>query len=404
MSLSRLSAVLLLVFASLLASAQEKAPAAAKPQLDEQTQQLLGKVRANLQGAQTFSYTAQGSVKMEANGQTHEAGAKYTVAVKRPNRFIIQCEGGQLDGLTLLSDGQYVYTYSAEEKKFMKEETPNPVSGLAAGGFLPPDPLLSFVVAFAEDDPFGSLMEDVISGAAAGKEALDGAEAERMHFALSDMEWDLWVGAGDKPFPVRIRPDIAKSLAQESPQMGNIKVDMNVAFSDWTVGQELPDDRFAFKPVEGTEEVKQPEHPLSGKAAPDFSMSLLDDTKVELAQHKGKDVVVLDFWAIRCPPCRAVMPVLEKVVEEFKGKNVVLYAVNSEDDPATIKEFLETMAINVTVARDAEGTVATAYQVEGIPQTVVIGKDGVIKYVQVGAGPGMERKFRRAIGNAAAAK
>jgi peroxiredoxin len=395
--------VLLLVLTPVFASAQEAPPAAAKPQFDEQTQQALAKVRTNLQSAQTYSYTAQGSVKMEANGQTHESGAKYTVAVKRPNKFSIQCEGGQLDGLTLLSDGQYIYTYSAEQKKFRKEETPSPVSGLTADGYLPPDPLMSFVVAFVEEDPLDSLLADVVSGAYAAKETLDGAEAERMHFALSDMEWDLWVNTGDKPFPARIKPDIAKSLAKESPQMSNIKVDMNVTFADWTVGQEFPGDKFAFKPVEGTEEVKQPEHPLSGKAAPGFSMSLLDDTKVDLAQHKGKDVVVLDFWAIRCPPCRAVMPVLEKVVDEFKGKNVVLYAVNGEDDPATIKDFLETMALNVIVARDTDNAAATAYQVEGIPQTVVIGKDGLIKYVQVGAGPGMERKFRREIAAAVSA-
>jgi peroxiredoxin len=406
MSLIRVIAVVMVLLSSVTATAQEKAPAApaAKLQLDEATQKALDKVKSSFQGVQSYEYSAQTSIKVDAQGMKQDSTTAFKVAVKRPNKFVIEATGGRMDGLTLLSDGKNFYLYSAQEKAYSKQDAPERLSKLAEEGYIPSDPLLGFVTAFVEDDPVAPILEGVTSGKFAGKEAVDKAETERMHFVLSDMEWDLWVGAGEKPLPVRLKPDVSKSLAQQDPQMGAVKVDMNVTYADWSLGKDVPDERFVFKPAEGSQEMVEPKSPLEGQVAPTFSADMLDGKKMDLAQHKGKDVVILDFWATYCQPCRILMPMLDKVVKEFKGKNVAYYAVNGSEDAATIRPFMENIGLDVPVVLDADSSISQKYQVEGIPMVVIVGKDGVIRNVQVGVGGGAERKLRNMIKAAAEAK
>src|SRR5690606_25915604 len=81
-------------------------------------------------------------------------------------------------------------------------------------------------------------------------------------------------------------------------------------------------------------------HPLSGKTAPDFSLSDVDGKTVTLASHRGKDVVVLDFWASWCPPCREGLPVVDAVAKNFAGQPVAVYAVNIQEHKEAVEEFV----------------------------------------------------------------
>lgn len=136
------------------------------------------------------------------------------------------------------------------------------------------------------------------------------------------------------------------------------------------------------------------EHPLVGKAAPELSLAILDGGTLDLAAHRDKEVVLLDFWATWCGPCRASMPAVESVAEEFGERGVVLYAVNENESPAEIRSFLEQLNLNVQVALDPGFQAGRAYAVTGIPQLVVIGKDGVVQSVHVGAAPGLAKTLR----------
>ncbi|HPO14527.1 MAG TPA: TlpA disulfide reductase family protein [Candidatus Hydrogenedentes bacterium] len=140
-------------------------------------------------------------------------------------------------------------------------------------------------------------------------------------------------------------------------------------------------------------------HPLEGKPAPGFQLPSLDGQQVELSSHRGKDVVVLDFWATWCPPCRKGLPIIDRLAKEFYGRGVVAYGINNEKLPL-VKEFIKEQGIDLTVLTDPSNAVFEKYMVNGIPQTVIIGKDGVIRKVHVGLSFNFEGSLRREINKA----
>jgi len=134
-------------------------------------------------------------------------------------------------------------------------------------------------------------------------------------------------------------------------------------------------------------------HPLTGQPAPVFATEDLDGEPIDLAAHAGKDVVVLDFWSTSCPPCRKGLPMVQDIAGEFKGKPLAVYAISIMDEPGRVRQFLGSAGVTLPVAIDGFGDLADLYGVRGIPHTVVIGKDGVVRSVHVGLG-GFERWLR----------
>ena len=134
---------------------------------------------------------------------------------------------------------------------------------------------------------------------------------------------------------------------------------------------------------------------LVGKPAPDFELELAAGGKVKLSELKDKSVVILDFWATWCPPCRKSLPVVAEVAKAYKEKGVAFYAVNQQEDEETIKGFQEKQKLQFTVALDPEGAIGEAYGVKGIPQTVIIGKDGTVQAVHVGALPDLKERLTK---------
>jgi len=131
------------------------------------------------------------------------------------------------------------------------------------------------------------------------------------------------------------------------------------------------------------------EHKLVGKSAPLFSTSYLDGEPFDLSQHLGKDVVVLDFWATWCGPCRAAMPTLSEVTSEFRDRGVRLFAVNCAEAPEEVKDFVEQSGLELTVIMDPEGRISKDYGAEAIPQTVLIDRQGKVRFVHVGLKPNL---------------
>jgi len=136
--------------------------------------------------------------------------------------------------------------------------------------------------------------------------------------------------------------------------------------------------------------------PLVGQPALPFKLDLLDGTKFNLADYKGK-VVVLDFWATWCGPCLQSMPLVDAVIRDFADRNVTLVAVNMEEQPEQIKATLERHKLEVRVALDRDGVVAGKYAVTAIPQTVIVDRDGKIARLFVGGGKKMADALKKAL-------
>jgi thiol-disulfide isomerase/thioredoxin len=143
---------------------------------------------------------------------------------------------------------------------------------------------------------------------------------------------------------------------------------------------------------------------FEGKAAPDFSLTTIDGKPVKLSDMKGK-VVVLDFWATWCPPCRKSLPHLQKVSADkaLADKGLVVWAVNAREAKEKVQKYLDDNKLTFTVPMD-QGKTMTDYKVQGIPTTVIVGRDGNVKNVFIGFGEGSEKPIDDAITAALAAK
>ncbi|WP_299885031.1 peroxiredoxin [uncultured Lacinutrix sp.] len=127
---------------------------------------------------------------------------------------------------------------------------------------------------------------------------------------------------------------------------------------------------------------KNPEaHFDPGEKALDFLVTDMNGNNIKLSRLKGK-VVVLNFWFTKCPPCIQEMPSLNKLIEEFKGKNVEFIAITF-NKKEIVKQFLETQPFKYTIAPNANGVV-NSYGVNSFPTSIVINQKGEIVLKELG--------------------
>lgn len=121
---------------------------------------------------------------------------------------------------------------------------------------------------------------------------------------------------------------------------------------------------------------------LIDKPAPDFTLPTIDGTKIKLADLRGK-MVVLDFWATWCRPCIAAAPMLVQAAKSHPDVRIVGISADDLDD---MKAFAKEHGINYTLARDEEQDLWRSYFVQGLPTTIVIDAQGIVRSVEYGYG------------------
>ncbi|MBI5074094.1 MAG: TlpA family protein disulfide reductase [Nitrospirae bacterium] len=129
-------------------------------------------------------------------------------------------------------------------------------------------------------------------------------------------------------------------------------------------------------------------------AAPDFTLKDLAGRNISLSDYKGK-VVLLEFWATWCPPCKASVPALVELNKKYGQKNFMLIGVSIDTDSDAsekIRQFAASHNINYTVLLADEATPKT-YNITSIPTTVLIGKDGNIVDIYKGYSEELDNKL-----------
>lgn len=120
---------------------------------------------------------------------------------------------------------------------------------------------------------------------------------------------------------------------------------------------------------------------LEGQAAPDFALPIVyggeTGGRVRLSEQRGK-LVLIDFWASWCKPCRAQNQILESIRKRYVDAGVVVIGVNVGDAPSAAKSYLEQVKPSWVVVEDTEGAAATAYKAETLPTIVAIDREGKV--------------------------
>ena len=128
--------------------------------------------------------------------------------------------------------------------------------------------------------------------------------------------------------------------------------------------------------------------------APNFTLQSNAGGQVSLASLKGK-VVMVNFWATWCVPCRQEMPHLEALYEKYNGLGFELLAVNVEKNNAEgARKWLQETPVTFPVLFDPENQVTKLYKVQTMPSTVIIGRDGTMRFMHNGYKPGYENDYQ----------
>ena len=131
--------------------------------------------------------------------------------------------------------------------------------------------------------------------------------------------------------------------------------------------------------------------------APDFKAKTIKGREFQLKQLRGR-VVLLDFWATWCPPCRQEAPELEKLWQKYKDQGLVVIGIALESGGAQgVSKFAAENKLSYWLVSDDKGEIAGKYKIRPIPTTYIVDPKGIIRYVQVGFGPGAEKDFEKQI-------
>jgi peroxiredoxin len=131
---------------------------------------------------------------------------------------------------------------------------------------------------------------------------------------------------------------------------------------------------------------------LEGRTAPDFALKSSTGENLRLSEYRG-EVVMVNFWATWCGPCRQEMPLLDELYQRYQRVGFNLLGVNIDDDSRRAMQMIAELGVNFPVLFDDRKEVSKLYEVEAMPVTVLIDREGNVRYVHHGYKPGYEEKY-----------
>jgi len=131
---------------------------------------------------------------------------------------------------------------------------------------------------------------------------------------------------------------------------------------------------------------------LEGREAPDFVLKSATGENLRLSEYRG-DVVMINFWATWCGPCRQEMPLLDELYSRYGRVGFSLLGVNIDDNQSKAMNMVSELGVSFPVLFDSRKEVSELYEVNAMPVTVLIDREGTVRYVHHGYKPGYEDKY-----------
>ncbi len=313
--------------------------------------------------------------------------SKVQVAVAENGRSLLKLRTAGVEEYWLISDGKRTWSYLPGKKEYMVTESGS-------------------VSANADDDEHdGSMAESYawravqhVANAAIHAQAIGSTKTMQLKFAGEKVKWPI-LDIVDKPEEGDAKTIADLVMAPDRPVLGRFVwaemyreksemrvIRVNIAFDGFSLDGPASADLFTFDPPKKAklvDELAVPGHSgsiLLNHSAPDFETKTLTGEKVRLSELRGK-VVMLDFWASWCGPCRKELPDVAKLYSEYKDKGLVLYGVDDEGRGVASK-YLEKAGLALPTLDDSSERATRLYRVISIPTVFLIDPDGkIVKWI-----------------------
>jgi peroxiredoxin len=353
---------------------------AAAPKIDPNTVDLLSRLTAQFRKAKTaeteFTITLQ-----QTNALRQDPPNRYAIAVAKPNKIALTLKEGDV-GASVFSDGTNVTAFVPMMNRYTIQPAPGQISLLvmqSAPALGDASGSMAFIAALFSADPFQSILSGVIEASDAGAELISTQRFQRLNFRQEELSWSLWMSTSAPPQLRRIEVDIS-NLGVEATKM-------TIDFAVWKFDAEIAPARFAFTPPKDARKVEtfeiDSDSDLIGKKVPEFKLKSIDGAAWDSTKWKGQTSVLV-FWSGTEEHTMKALTDLS----ELSGlhKNAKFYAINIDEKPdkAAIKQLLADKTINLPTAIDAANAITDEFEVDGVPMTFVIDKNGIVREAFLG--------------------
>ena len=359
-------------------------------QTPEDAEAILHRAAENYRSAESYLFIANESTVTAAGLQRKETSSTVLAARDAKGRTRVEIDDGSQGGLAV-DDGSKRWLYVPRMERYV--EMPRQQAN-APGQTVPG---LDFAVLVKRYiDRYSSLDQRVLNAKITGTETLGTQLGDVECHVISavynpppgmregSIERQYWI---TRDGAVVLKEHSVASMLQPN-STNHVTVTQDVSFQGASIGESIDEQVFVFVPPPGARQVESFRDDLSGedqvdRQAPDFTLENIHDaSRVRLSELRGK-VVLLEFWATWCGPCRYDMPYVQALYDEHKDKGLEVYGINTEVHTRAIN-YLSAAGLTFPTLHDDRMRVAMMYQVQALPAFVVIDRQGRIAAYMVG--------------------